>query len=202
MPNWVYNRVVVTGDQDMLDKIEASVRVDSNDERENTEFSYQGIIPRPPEAEEDWYSFNNLNWGTKWDASDVTTDHSPGSLAYRFSSPWAPPVPVLTKLASLYPDVVVNHVFEEEQGWGGELSYQADAISKIRDWEIPNTHAEIDTRGGECYCEEDQAYYEDCFSFLAAQRTDLTNAAREAAVALGNGWSGTFPELIEAAKRL
>jgi hypothetical protein len=200
MPNWVYNKVEIEGDDAVLDLVAQTVRNDTDDTERNSLFSYQKIIPCPPDVT-DWYNWNNSNWGVKWDATDVETLRTPGRLAYRMSSPWAPPVPVMAKLSEQFPILKITHTYEEEQGWGGIIKYSAGVPTENRTWEIPDSHAEIVRRGGDCYC-DDSAYFKDCYSERARALTDLDARTREAAVSLGIGWSGTFEELLDAAARL
>jgi hypothetical protein len=202
MPNWVYNKIEIKGDESTLDLIDRSVRNESEDSDERTPFTYQNILPRPAESEADWYNWNIQNWGTKWDASDVESQRTPGLLAYRFSSPWSPPVPVVSTLSAQHPSVVINHTYEEEQGFGAVVEFTAGNAVQMKSWDIPDSHAEIVSRGGDCYCSDAESYYEDCFSERARSRIDLDQRVREVAVTLGRGWSGTFDELIAASSRL
>lgn len=201
MPNWVFNKIELEADGAVLDLIASTLAKRSEDPDETTPFTFQNILPRP-ESEQDWYNWNITNWGTKWDASDVETQRVDGMLAYRFSSPWSPPFPVIQKLSEQYPSVCITHTFEEEQGWGGVVEFQAGTHNQKDSWDIPESHADHVKRGGECYCQEDEPLYADCFSERARVLEDLDARTREAAVTLGIGWSGTFEELLQAAAKL
>lgn len=200
MPNWVGNRVEISGPQEQLDKL--AEQLQNPELGEDMAFSFNKILPIPAESAEDWYSWNITNWGVKWDTRDVETNHEPGQLAYRFNTAWSPPVPVLNALSHQNPDLVVNHVYEEEQGWGGRIEYRNGNGEQLESWDIPDSHAEMVKRNGACWCDEEHRIYSDCFSALAAEREELTEQARHAAVVLGAAWDGTFEELLNAAKSL
>jgi hypothetical protein len=56
------------------------------------------------------------NWGTKWNACHVSlSKRGEGSAFIEFETAWSPPVPVIEKLATLFPD----HDFELEYFEGG-----------------------------------------------------------------------------------
>lgn len=126
----------------------------------------------------DWYNWNSREWGCKWDAGDVYLDETVNSdnsktLNYRFETPWSPPMPIVERLVEMYPQLVIDFEYEEEQGWGGELTYVNGELTFDKSWDIPNSHAdwmELD-RVDSCNCqhEDDQEYwYDDC-------PRDLTN---------------------------
>lgn len=156
MPNWCFNKLVITGDEDRVKQvkeqlgrpIKAYQETFRNKQKpykvvtiKDPVLSFQNICMPPadkikkywlgtnnPEYKEegiDWYSYNNENWGTKWDVanSDGTfiEDDSPGIVSYRFDTAWAPPVPAMEKLSVQYPDLEITLHYEEESGWGGTM---------------------------------------------------------------------------------
>ena len=83
---------------------------------------------------DDWYSWNNRNWGVKWDVAVSNEDESPETymegpvqngenlvVYYNFNTAWGLAMPALTNLSSQYPDLLLTLSYEEETGWGGEL---------------------------------------------------------------------------------
>lgn len=51
----------------------------------------------------DWYHWRPEHWGTKWNAYSVVTGKTDGTTAFiHFETAWAPPLPVLDKLASMF----------------------------------------------------------------------------------------------------
>ena len=92
----------------------------------------------------DWYSFNNRNWGTKWDVGRFDTDEYSDTelindesnfLLYRFNTAWSPPFPVIQELSRQYPDLVVDLEYEEETGWGGEITFKNGEIIDQKEYE-------------------------------------------------------------------
>ena len=116
---------------------------------------------------DDWYSWNNRNWGVKWDVSVSNEDESPETymegpvqngenlvVYYNFNTAWGLAMPALTNLSSQYPDLLLTLSYEEETGWGGELEIlRGELISD-------------ESYGWKCndcdHTEEDTPYCEDC----------------------------------------
>jgi len=99
-------------------------------------------------TQKDWYSWNNTNWGTKWDVAVVDNDNhadtelleykSEGDdnwLMYKYETAWSPAVTILTKLSLLVPTCVLTLEYEEETGWGGECEILRGEVKKIAEWE-------------------------------------------------------------------
>ena len=54
----------------------------------------------------DWYDWRCLNWGTKWDASDLQVIHSgEDEFCVEFETAWSEPVGIYNKLAKDYPSI-------------------------------------------------------------------------------------------------
>ena len=85
MPNWCSNIVTISHeDTTKIDAIEQELM------RESPEF-FSSLFPRP-EAEEDWYSWNVSNWGTKWDASIQQYERlDENTITVEFDTAWSPP---------------------------------------------------------------------------------------------------------------
>lgn len=63
-----------------------------------------------------WYDWSNANWGTKWNAYSSVTDPEgeADSCRIKFDTAWAPPLPVLQRLAALEPTLGFNYVAVNE----------------------------------------------------------------------------------------
>jgi hypothetical protein len=199
MPNWVYNTVTVSSrDTRTIAKLKRELQVEENP------FSFEAVIPQPPEEEVNWYNWRVDNWGTKWDSSDARIMHeAPDSITYYFETAWSLPTPLLIELSRQNPDLVVRNEYEEEQGWGGILEVVEGEVFTLDEYDIPYCHKDIADRGRECPCvSDDEQYYPDCYTFRAAKV--LTDPAHLEAVKTlaADGWTGTFDELIETAKKL
>lgn len=65
-----------------------------------------------------WYEWCNANWGTKWNACEVTMDEpSNEEVTYFFDTAWCCPYPVIAELSRLYPNVKIEHTFRNEDGY-------------------------------------------------------------------------------------
>jgi hypothetical protein len=42
-------------------------------------------------SQDNWYDWAHANWGTKWNACDVTLSHKGGQLTYNFNTAWDAP---------------------------------------------------------------------------------------------------------------
>jgi hypothetical protein len=98
----------------------------------------------------DWYAWNVRNWGTKWDVGVFDTDKYPDTeiiseaddyILYRMNTAWSPPYPAIQKLSEQYPELTVSLEYEEENGWGGEITFQNGEIV---------TQTEYDSRCPDC----------------------------------------------------
>lgn len=83
----------------------------------------------------DWYNFNNREWGTKWDVAVSDEDEYPSTtieeaengenyvVHYNFETAWGAPQTAIEKLSAQYPELLMTLSYEEETGWGGEMEF-------------------------------------------------------------------------------
>jgi hypothetical protein len=123
MPNWCSNRATITGPAPVIREITEILN------QEDTPL-LQWMVPRP-EAEEDWYSWNITNWGTKWDVCDVYFENQADedSIEFSFCSAWGPPVEAFETWALADGRVQFNlEYWEPGAGFVGSLNYDGDYI--------------------------------------------------------------------------
>lgn len=113
----------------------------------------------------DWYNFNNREWGTKWDVAVAEGDEYPTTnmeeaengenyvVHYNFETAWSRPVPAIEKLSSQYPNLLMTLSYEEETGWGGEMEFLRGEI--ISESEYDNMCKDCDATNTLEYCEND-----------------------------------------------
>ena len=115
----------------------------------------------------DWYNFNNREWGTKWDVAVSEGDNSNDTymegpvdngenkvVYYNFDTAWAPPVPAIKKLSQQYPNLLMTLSYKEEGGWGGEIEFLRGVMI---------SQSEYDNQCEACEFEfSDQERVEDC----------------------------------------
>lgn len=197
MPNWVYNNFSATGASEVVDKLIADMAAPYEDMNAEGElylatpedgFTFRNILFIPSDklaeyntthgwkdgvatgdTEYNWYNWNNLNWGVKWDASDVEVQrYDDGVVHYKFSTPWSPVQELLVNhLSTRYPELIFDYSYEEEQGWGGEVSFKNGEILNGREWDIPESHEDYVDIGREdgCNCNDPyniEYWFADC----------------------------------------
>jgi hypothetical protein len=141
MPNWCQNYVTLTHeDPAMIEKALGAFR--------KGDF-FKELVPRPEEEEENWYSWNINNWGTKWDVGDedgVGDDMDENMLSLHFDSAWSPPLAGYEKLEELG-FTVEGYYCEEGIGFCGLYACGLDDCYDIEGdskWVVENIPKEID----------------------------------------------------------
>lgn len=78
-----------------------------------------------------WYEWCIEHWGTKWNGYDLGEGYPCEKNQLRFYTAWDAPHPVLQELSALYPDVVLNHRWADEDLSHnlGERNYQAGKVT-------------------------------------------------------------------------
>lgn len=73
-----------------------------------------------------WYNWNAENWGTKWDALEVSRSERADAFGLRdvfvFRTAWAPPIPVFEAMLSQYPELQLQLKYVDEEGHGATLT--------------------------------------------------------------------------------
>lgn len=91
---------------------------------------------------DDWYTWANKNWGTKWGFYDAS-DWDVGDIAatISFQTAWAPATPVIEKLASLFPEATITYSFADEGGnfVGNEVYRNGEKVEENSfEWREPD----------------------------------------------------------------
>jgi hypothetical protein len=135
-----------------------------------TDEQYHGVPTFPEKFDmkfegNDWYNFNNREWGTKWDVAVAEDDkYSDTSIQeadngdnyvvnYNFQTAWSRPLPALQKLSAQYPTLLFTLSYEEETGWGGEMEFLRGEI--ISSSEYDSQCRDCDATDCMEYCEND-----------------------------------------------
>ena len=143
MPNWIYNRLTVTGEADALgDFMDAAESSEpAADTGRPDPLDFESHVPTPPEliaapiggraaaparapgGDDRWFYWRNEHWGTKWNAMwpERTGEAASGRVVYTFSTAWAPPEPWLARVSTAHPELSFALEFVEEfcQAAGG-----------------------------------------------------------------------------------
>jgi hypothetical protein len=119
------------------------------------EFDFNILIPQPAhiykgntssEDEQDfpvnWHSWNNQNWGTKWNAYSCSIAIVNGKAFIKFQTAWSPPYPVISAFANKF-QVPFTHRYMDEahnfwgvENWGTDERFTSEPfhrLSKFRD---------------------------------------------------------------------
>jgi hypothetical protein len=193
MPNWCDNTLEITGPDESVKKLIAFVsrpfsHTWEDGTVENFEkpiFAFENILPSthdtssamfPSAGPNDWWSNNVNSWGTKWDIANsdsVGLSIGEGAVSYWFSTAWAPPSPVILRLAEIFPELEIIHSYSEPgcDFWGIETYAKGELISEVGG-ELD--HKAWTTLGQECWnCSENEDIedmYSDCPPVLEAKK--------------------------------
>ena len=108
MPNWVRNKVLISGTKKDLDDLLKKCETYTNC------FSFEGIIPMPDDVD-DWYHWSIEHWGTKWDTEDADVyrmDKENASIV--FETAWSAPIPVYEAIHKRYPNMCIDVEYADE----------------------------------------------------------------------------------------
>ena len=92
MPNWCDNSLNISNSKEKIDQLEKVLQGDGE------VFSF--LRPCPETENDNWYEWNCLNWGTKWEMSLIDWDRDGDSIWISFNTAWAPPIALYEYLAS------------------------------------------------------------------------------------------------------
>ena len=67
-----------------------------------------------------WYDWNNWNWGTKWDCSESI--YSQEDKMLEFQTAWSCPQEILLKMTEMFPDIQFNGSYADED-FGSNVGY-------------------------------------------------------------------------------
>ncbi len=148
MPNWCDNRLTVTGPADdrrrltqlwtdgtgVFNKVLPTPDPFTDQEiaelRLEVERSYFGSDLAKVDADDAWYWWRNIHWGTKSDVGGngrpATVEEQDDVTTIDFLTAWGPPVPVIKAMSILYPSLVFNLAyFEGGMCFAGEAHFLA-----------------------------------------------------------------------------
>ena len=71
-----------------------------------------------------WYDWNYANWGTKWNAYELTiSEDTPERLVFKFDTAWASPDPIFNALGKAFPELAITAEYFDEGHcfWGSSI---------------------------------------------------------------------------------
>lgn len=110
IPNWCYNIVELeNSDKSKIDALEQELQK-VNEEGRSLAEPFNHLRPRPEDQEDNWYDWNCIHWGTKWDANNIEWERLDDNMIRLYvETAWSPPVALYEYLT--------------EQGWKVEALY-------------------------------------------------------------------------------
>lgn len=141
MPNWCENQLRILGSNEDIQTF-ANETLALNED--GTHFLlFDNIIPQPEHIRDgvtegsvmpDWWNWRVSNWGTKWEISnDQTCQVREGEIYIAFDTAWAPPSPVIQRIAEDNPHLTIAHSYDEPgMDFGGYVIF---ADGKVTDFQ-------------------------------------------------------------------
>ena len=130
MPNWCGNRLTAGGDAELLSDLRAAV-AGATSEGKPMAISFERIAPTPAELVdgEQRSNWRASNWGTKWDPLPesvwVDEEENEGKFVVYFWTAWDPPLEAIDLLASRYPGLDFELVYNESgMGFAGYREWE------------------------------------------------------------------------------
>jgi len=136
MPNHVCNLVEFEGDRDTIINVLEKIKID---EVGIGTIDFNKLIPQPSDlfqgsvgqeerakyGNHTWYDWNPSNWGTKWNAYDISDrwdesfsklwkDWTKEKLFIEFYTAWSAPFPILKALSKLMPTIEITTTWADE----------------------------------------------------------------------------------------
>jgi hypothetical protein len=126
MPNWCDNRLVVTGEDSVLDEFTEAIRVD------DMHYSIlDRLLPFPPGlVGEEIYAPNGssfrtfsdrgynwclANWGCKWSDKDtLMMENNEGERVFYLTTPWGPPDKAIVNISKTFPSLTFVLMYHED----------------------------------------------------------------------------------------
>lgn len=139
MANHVTNIIELRGNPDRIRELLETI---ADEEDGIGSISFEKIIPMPdglylggipldgpkPYGNQNWLDWSRANWGPKWNAYgfDERPENTPANTLW-FLSANQPPHPVIQRLSEMFPDIVMEHLWAEDNlGEGcGTCTYKA-----------------------------------------------------------------------------
>ena len=140
--------LIIPMPQQLLDTVAGSVAEDKR-----AEHQAQMALNTAQYGYKDWYDFANAEWGTKWEACNLTFDiewatkrnefglkfeKNNGQITIWFDTAWSPPMGIYKKLEDMGFEVEATYC-EQGVGYAGWYSNGTDNEHTISFWEDENS---------------------------------------------------------------
>ena len=141
---WVKNDKKIRSKEDLLKVLKHRCTVDGFRE------GRQALDNLKKYGYKDWYGWNNGNWGTKWDTSDVEVEKvTEGNAHISFNTAWGPPTEYIQSASKLYPNIRFETIWSEEGGYEGDFIIKNGIVTEQDSRETE--YYDIADKNGESY---------------------------------------------------
>ncbi|WP_052350580.1 hypothetical protein [Paenibacillus gorillae] len=138
MPNHITNVITIQAPEgrsvkDVIDFVSS----------EDQSFDFNKLIPMPQEEIDSigtpgisplWYRWSNHNWGTKWNAYEISINEN----VIKFDTAWASPIPIFKALSKQFPEFVFDIKYADEDYGYNFGHFKFDSVG-ILDHSLPDS---------------------------------------------------------------
>lgn len=90
----------------------------------------------------DWYEFQCVHWGTKWNAGETNIYCEDNEeLSFSFDTAWSCPYPIYEKLAKVFPLLKIDVQYCDEDVFGGNYGKFSMSNGNIEEYEMTQEEA-------------------------------------------------------------
>lgn len=76
-----------------------------------------------------WYDWQVLNWGTKWDIEAILNNEEEGKLGFTFNSAWSPPIQAFQTISRQFPELDFKLKYSETgMGFYGNAKFKRGQV--------------------------------------------------------------------------
>ena len=183
MPNWFNFTLDVSGKEEDVQEFVQNVKGSKHYDTEGYEFDFNHFIPQPDNIfrgalgnkEEEyckennlpnWYNWNVVHWGTKWNAVVDDWQDDGNSVTYHMRTAWSDPRPIIIKMIEKYPHLDFWVSGEEE---GNEYGIYVCSSENVFLEEEPTMIDDMNGREVYWEIEDNQWHYMDDDSLVEDQ---------------------------------
>jgi hypothetical protein len=122
MPNWCENEIRFEArSKEEINELVAYLKgrrftqdlLSGEYEEEETEFSFNSVIPMPSSIKKNINDWRVEHWGTKWEPDVDMFDIYGDSLDVRLYTAWSPPQGIKDALEEKFPDIYIDWFYKE-----------------------------------------------------------------------------------------
>lgn len=126
MPNWCYNYITLSGEEDKIDRVKTILKLRKDD---------RFFKPLLGEADEsNWYEENLIKLGTKWDVMVDCFYNSDDAISFSCESAWSPPIAGMVNVCKKYGVSCIMTYEEAGNDFYGKTTIDTDGTYQEEDY--------------------------------------------------------------------